>query len=243
LAGLHAVDLRDAPALAGLLHAADGVMTTVGIGRPRKLSDYYQVDYLGNLNLLRAAQSAGVQRFIYTSVARVDSDPAVPLLAAKHAFEQELTRTRLDWLIIRPSGYFTDIRRTFLGQAKRGRIQLVGTKVEYRFSPIHPADVADFVARSLTLSGQSVTLGGPEQFTYAMVSRLCFELLGKPANISIIPLPMFNLLLGALRLLNPPLYGVMSFLRWASTTDLTAPPAGARRLRPYLEETLRLETA
>jgi uncharacterized protein YbjT (DUF2867 family) len=238
LAGLHAVDLRQAASFQHLLAGAELVITTVGIGRPRKLSDYHAVDFQANLNLLRAAQAAGVRRFIYTSVARVDSDLSVPLLKAKYAFEQELKSSGLSWLVIRPSGYFTDIQRTFMTQARQGRITLVGTREAYRFSPIHPADVADFVARNLELAGQSVLLGGPEQFTYAEISQMCFDVLGKPANIQAIPLPIFNILLALLRLLNPPLYGVMSFLRWASTTDLTAPPVGKRAIRDYLRENL-----
>lgn len=241
LAGLHAVDLRDAQTLAGRMDGADLVISTVGIGRPQKLSDYQQVDYQGNLNLLRAAQAARVGRFIYTSVARVDSDRSVPLLSAKYAFEQALKQSGLQWLVIRPSGYFTDIWRTFMGQARKGRITLIRTREPYRFSPIHPADVADFVARNLTLSGQNVLLGGPQDFTYAEISALCFDLLGQPARIQRIPLPVFNGMLLLLRAINPPLYGVMSFLRWASTTDLTAPHVGTQTVRDYLLKELQAQ--
>jgi uncharacterized protein YbjT (DUF2867 family) len=238
LAGLHEIDLRAPHTFALLLQGVDLVITTVGIGRPRKLSDYMEVDYQANLNLLRAAQAAGVGKFIYTSVARVDTGRRVPLLAAKLAFEQELKASGLHWLIIRPSGYFTDIQRTFMNQAQQGRITLVGTARPYRFSPIHPADVADFVAGNLELKGRSVALGGPEQFTYAELSNLCFELLDRPAVIQTIPLLLFNILLSILRIANPPLYGVMAFLRWASTTDLTAPIVGQRKVRDYLVQNL-----
>jgi uncharacterized protein YbjT (DUF2867 family) len=218
--------------------AVDLVITTVGIGRPKKLSDYQEVDYQANLNLLNAAGSAGVRRFIYTSVVQVDSDLSVPLLKAKYAFEVALRESSLQWLIIRPSGYFTDIWRTFMGQAQKGRINLIRTDRPFRFTPIHPDDVASFVARNLNLAGQSIMLGGPQDFTYAEISQLCFELLSKPAQIQATPLPVFNILLACLRLINPPVYGVMSFLRWASTTDLTAPHVGSRPIREYLMEKL-----
>jgi uncharacterized protein YbjT (DUF2867 family) len=234
LAGLRAIDLRCADSLTEIVSKADVVITTVGIGRPRKLSDYQQVDYQANLNLLRASQAEGIARFVYTSVVQVDSDPSVPLLMAKSAFERELQASGLRWLIIRPSGYFTDIWRTFMSQARRNRITVIRTDEPFRFSPIHPADVARFVSQNLTLDGQSIALGGPEDFTYAEISCLCFELLGKPARIQAISLPVFNVLLKALRLINPPLFGVMSFLRWASTTDLTAPHVGTQPVRAYL---------
>lgn len=123
-------------------------------------------------------------------------------------------------------------------QAQKGRITLIHTDRPFRFTPIHPDDVASFIARNLNLDGQSIMLGGPQDFTYAEISTLCFELLGKPAQIQATPLPVFNILLACLRLINPPVYGVMSFLRWASTTDLTAPHVGTHPIREYLLEKL-----
>ena len=142
LTGLHSLDLGCADSLQEIMNGVDVVITTVGIGRPKKLSDYQQVDYQANLNLLNAAQAEGVKRFIYTSVVQVDSDLSVPLLRAKYAFEKALKKSGLKWLIIRPSGYFTDIWRTFMLQAQKGRIMLIRTDRPFRFSPIHPDDVA-----------------------------------------------------------------------------------------------------
>ncbi len=64
LAGLYTLDLCQLESIDPCLEAADVVITTVGIGRPRRLSDFQEVDYQCNLNLLRAAQQAGVKRFI-----------------------------------------------------------------------------------------------------------------------------------------------------------------------------------
>jgi uncharacterized protein YbjT (DUF2867 family) len=239
LADLRQVDLRQPDQIGDCLAEADVVITTVGIGRPKKLSDFQQVDYQSNLNLLQAAQQNGVPRFIYTSVAGVDTDLHVPLLKAKHDFEQALTHSGLHYLIIRPSSYFTDIWRTFMTSAQKGKISLVGTRTAYAFTPIHPGDVARFIANNLAGEDRAVSLGGPERFTYSEISNLCFELLGKPVQVQTIPLPLFDVLLFVLRLLNPALWSVMRFLRWASTTDLTAPAAGTRTLRDYLLEQLQ----
>jgi uncharacterized protein YbjT (DUF2867 family) len=239
LAGLHGVDLRQPEQLRGLLDGIEIVITTVGISRPRYWNEYQEVDYQANLNLLNAACAAGVPRFIYTSVARVDSGPSVPLLKAKHAFEEQLKASGISWLILRPSGYFTDIWRTFMSAAQRGRIMLIGAPRQYAFSPIHPQDVARFVCQNLTLSARTLDLGGPEDFTYSEISNLCFELLGKPPSLLLIPLPIFNAILFVLRLVNPGLYASMLFLCWASTTDLTGPHIGTQRIRDYL--TARLQ--
>ncbi len=233
------MDLTHPQNLETILHDVDAVITTVGIGKPNKLSDYWDVDYNANLNLLNAAIQAGVKKFVYTSVVKVNSDLSVPLLKAKLQFELILTHSPIDWLVIRPSGYFSDIWRTFMQSAIKGKMTLVKTKTEYRFSPVDPADVAEWLVNNLDLSHQHVRLGGPQDFTYQEITELCFELLNKPVKISWVPLPIFDGLLFVLRRINPPLYGVMSFLRWASTTDLTAPAIGNRNVRDYLSNLLK----
>ena len=80
LAVMQQIDLRQSAGLQDLLAGAEVVITTVGISRPKKLSDFHDVDYLSNLNLLQAAQKAGVGLFVYISVAGVDTDLSVPLL-------------------------------------------------------------------------------------------------------------------------------------------------------------------
>jgi uncharacterized protein YbjT (DUF2867 family) len=239
LAGLYAIDLRQPESIGPLLDGVEVVVTTVGIGRPKKLTDFRDVDYQCNLNLLRAAQSKGVRKFIYTSVAGVDTDLSVPLLKAKHDFEKELVGSGISYLILRPSSYFTDVWRTFMSSAIKGQITLVKTAQPYRFSPIHPGDVAKFVTNNLELEHCAVSLGGPEQFTYPEIANLCFELLGKPVQVKLTPLPVFDALLFVLKAVNPALWSVFRFLRWASTTDLTAPQVGNHTVRDFLTEQLQ----
>ncbi len=243
LAGIQAVDLRRPEQLAGVLEGIETVITTVGIGRPQRLEDYQEVDYQGNLNLLEAARAAGVRRFVYTSVAKVDTDLSVPLLRAKYSFEEQLKASGMSWLILRPSGYFSDIWRTFLLPARKGPLMLIGVSPERRFSPIHPRDVARFVAQNLDLQARTVELGGPQEFSYSEVARLCFELLGKPAALRVVPLPLFRLLLALLRVTTPTRWATLAFLGWASTTDLTCPPVGTSQLRAYLSACLEQERA
>jgi len=238
LAGLHAIDLRQPEAIGEILAKADLVVTTVGIGRPNKLSDFHDVDYQSNLNLLNAARKAGIRNFIYISVAGVDTDLSVPLLRAKHDFEAELTGSRLHYLIIRPSSYFTDVWRTFMSSAQKGSVTLIKKEEDFRFSPVHPRDVAEFIAANLTPGDRIVNVGGPEQFTYPEISNLCFELINKPPKLKMMSVSSFKALLVFMKLFKPALWSVFRFLLWASTTDLTCPPIGSRTIRDYLREQL-----
>ncbi len=238
LVGLRAVDLRQKDGWNSLLQAADLVITTVGIGRPKKLTDFREVDYQGNFNLLNASKKAGIQNFIYISVAGVDTDLSVPLLKAKHDFEAELTASGLHYLIIRPSSYFTDIWRTFMTSARKGSITLIKTEEDYRFSPVHPRDVAEYIAANLTPGDRIVNVGGPEQFTYPEISTLCFDMLNRPPKLKLMSISSFKTLLFFMKPVNPALWSVFRFLLWASTTDLTCPAIGARTVRDFLREQL-----
>lgn len=238
LAGLHTVDLRNPEGLDSLLKNADLVITTVGIGRPQKLTDFRDVDYQSNLNLLNAAKKAGVRNFIYISVAGVDTDLSVPLLKAKHDFEGELTASGLHYLVIRPSSYFTDVWRTFMSSAQKGSVTLIKTEEDFRFSPVHPRDVAEFIAANLEPGDRIVNVGGPEQFTYPEISNLCFKLLNKQPKLKMMSVSSFKTLLFFMKPLNPALWSVFRFLLWASTTDLTCPSIGSRTVCDYLREML-----
>jgi uncharacterized protein YbjT (DUF2867 family) len=241
LARLQQVDLQQAESLVGLCDGMDAVITTVGIGRPQKLDDYERIDYGGNLNLLHAAQKVGVKKFVYTSIHQVDSDRSIPMLNAKYKMEQEVKQSGLEWIIIRPCGYFTDIWRTFMQSAKAGKMTLVGKNNPAKFNPIHTADLAEWIVNNLNASGLIQSIGGPEDFTYREITQMCFDLLGKPAQINEMSVDAFDTFLAIMRIVKPGTWAVMRFLRWASTTDLSTPKIGQRRLKEYLQTRLAEE--
>lgn len=238
LAGLYSTDLRQPNIPAEIMQNASLVVTTVGIGRPNKLTDFYDVDYQSNLNLLNSAKKSGIENFVYISVAGVDTDLSVPLLKAKHDFEGELINSGLRYLIIRPSSYFTDVWRTFMSSAQKGSVTLIKTEEDFRFSPVHPRDVADFIAANLEPGDRIVNVGGPQQFTYSEIANLCFEMIHTQPKLTMMSIASFKTLLFFMKPLKPALWSVFRFLLWASTTDLTCPTIGSRTIRDYLREKL-----
>ena len=93
-------DLRDPASLVPALAGIDTVVTTANaIGRilagPTDLT-IADVDGQGTQNLIRAAEQAGVGRFVFVSVAGTGEDSAhlAPLMAAKWAAERPCGRPR-----------------------------------------------------------------------------------------------------------------------------------------------------
>jgi len=82
------------------------------------------VDDRGVGNLVTAAETAGVARFVYLSYLGVDAGLGFPLERAKAANEDRLRRARLHEVIVRPDA-FQDVHL-----APLGRFDAVGGKVE-----------------------------------------------------------------------------------------------------------------
>lgn len=101
-------DLRDPASLGPALARIDTVVTTVNaIGRilagatDLTIAD---VDGKGTQNLIRAAEQAGVDRFVFVSAAGVGEELARfgPFMAAKWAAEKALRATSMRVVIVRP---------------------------------------------------------------------------------------------------------------------------------------------
>ncbi|HEX3046419.1 MAG TPA: SDR family oxidoreductase [Bacillota bacterium] len=234
----HQVDVTCPESLRGVCQGIDLVISTIGLTTVKSNLTNLAVDYQGNLNLLQEAQQSGVRNFIYISVYGVDTDATVPMLDAKYRFEQALRKSGLNWLIIRPTGYFTDFSMLFLPMAQKGTIYLMG-KRQVKINPVHPLDLAEWIADNLTLTGKIVEIGGPEDFTYLEIARLCFELLEKQPRISVMPVWIMSGLIYLLRPFAKLRSDILRFSRWTMTTPFQAPHIGKRTLKEFLRESLQ----
>ena len=166
-------DLTDPPGLERALAGARTVVTTANaLGRSmagaRDVS-IERVDRDGNAALVRAAEAAGVERFVFVSAqgmtdAMVD---LVPFFAAKRATERLLQASSMRSVIVRPAAF----QETWLGPAS-------GIRPEKRLAVIHGRgrtpvpyvaedDVAEACVRLATMDDPpgELDLGGPEALT------------------------------------------------------------------------------
>ena len=109
----------------GHFAGVDTVISTVGITRQRDGLTYMAVDYRANMNLLEEAKKAGVKKFIYVSVINGQLHRNLKLVEAKEAFVDKLKASGLEYTIIRPNGFFSDMR-DFLKMAKKGSVYIFG---------------------------------------------------------------------------------------------------------------------
>jgi uncharacterized protein YbjT (DUF2867 family) len=225
-------EVTDPDSLSGLCDGIDIVFSSVGITRQKDGLTYNDVDYQGNRNLLTIAEGSAVSKFVYVHVLNAEKLQHVAMIQAKQAFVDELKQSALDYTVICPTGFFSDMEE-FLSMARSGRVYLFGDGSN-RINPIHGADLAEVCADALESREQQLDVGGPEVFTYREIAELAFEVFEKPSKITCLPKKLIAAAVGALRWLAPvKTYGPIQFLATVMTMDVVDETYGQRRLADH----------
>ena len=223
--------------LRGVCKGVHKVISSVGITRQKDGLTYEQVDFQANKNLLDEALREGVRKFIYVSVFKGEAMRHIAIGAAKEHFVDTLKASGLDYCIIRPSGFYSDMTIFFkMAKAKKDEILLFG-KGQYAMNPIHGEDLAEVCVAQLERYEREVNVGGAEIFTQTEMARLAFEVLHKPANISYLPDWVRRLILKMGKYLLPKsIYGAIEFFLTTMAMDVVAPmQVGKHRLKAFFE--------
>lgn len=223
--------------LAGVMDGVGAVLTTVGITRQRDGLSYDAVDYGANRHLLDAALAAGVPRFGYVSVLGGRAMHDVALCAAKERFVDDLRAAPIESVVLRPSGFFTDLEAV-LDMARRGRVWGFGDG-QHRLNPIHPDDLAEVCLAALDAGEAEVEVGGPDVLTHDAIARLAFDALGRPPRIAHVPDAVRRAALAGVRSLPFAWAGPAEFFLASMGRDLVAPTSGARSLAAFFRERAR----
>lgn len=213
----------------------DTVISTVGITRQKDGLSYMDVDYQANLNLLEFAMRHRARKFIYVSVLNGEQMRHLKITAAKERFVDALKDSGLEYCIIRPNGFFSDMK-DFLGMAKSGRVYLFGDG-EFKLNPIHGQDLARVVLDSVDSLQQEIEVGGPDIFTQNEIGELALEALGKDVKIVHLPDWIRKTILGLMRTFtSSKTYGPYEFFLSMMAQDTIAPRYGVHRLATFFRE-------
>lgn len=229
-------DLGDPKQLEGIFKEVDTLISTVGITRQKDGLTYMDVDYQINKNLLEEAQNSGVRKMIYVSAYKGDQLRQLKIAAAKEKFVDELKVSGMEYTIMRPTGFFSDMA-DFLQMAKGGKIYLFG-KGQKKLNPIHGADLAKVCVDAIESSKQVINVGGPDTLTHQQIGELALKAYGKPPKTILIPDFVRKLTIWLVRTFtSSKTYGPIEFFLTAMNLDMDAPPQGFRRLEDfYMEE-------
>jgi uncharacterized protein YbjT (DUF2867 family) len=218
--------------LMGQLEGAHTVISTVGITRQKDGLTYMDVDYAANVNLLRESLKAGVKKFVYVSVLNGQFHRDLKILEAKEKFVEVLKTSGIEYIIVRPNGFFSDMG-DFLEMAKGGRVYLFGHG-NRKVNPIHGSDLANVILDELHQSNSEIEVGGPDILTQNEIAELALTLFAKQRRITHFPNWLRNTVIGLLRTFtSEKFYGPYEFFLTMMAQDQVAPRYGVRRLRTH----------
>jgi uncharacterized protein YbjT (DUF2867 family) len=211
------------------------VISTVGITKQKDGLNYLDVDYQANMNLLDEAKKSGVKKFIYVSVLNGDKLRHLKICEAKEKFVDELKNSGLDYCIIRPNGFFSDMSE-FLRMADKGKIYLFGDGNQ-RLNPIHGEDLAKVCVSAIEKSEKEIDIGGPETLTQNKIAELAFIAADKNPKIVHIPDFLRRMILKVGRLfMSSQSFGPVEFFMNSMAMDMVAPRYGKHHLIDFFKE-------
>ncbi len=212
----------------------DVVISTVGITKRKDKLTYMEVDYQANINLLNEAKKQGVQKFIYISVLNGDKLKHIAICKAKEKFAEALKHSGLQYCIIRPNGFFSDMTE-FFKMASKGKVYLFG-KGELKSNPIHGADLAAVCVQQIHANDTEIDVGGPEIFTQTQIANIAFKTIKKTPKIIYIPHWIRKLALPIGKVfMSKYTYGAFEFFMHVMAMDMVAPKYGKHTLKAHFE--------
>ena len=176
-----------------------------------------------------------MRKFIYVSSLNGEKFTHLKIGEAKEKFVGKLKNSGLDYCIVRPNGFFSDMSE-FLKMAKKGKAELFGDG-NFRMNPIHGADLAEVCVKAINTHEKSIEVGGPETFTHNEMVELAFNTVHRPVKISYMPEWIRKTILWSARTFSSSKkYGPMEFFFTVLSMDMLAPAYGEQRLSDFFNE-------
>ena len=221
-------DVTRPETLRGAADGVNAVFSSVSLMGQTGHLTWHDVDYLGNRNILDEAQRAGARKFVYVSVFNAEHMLDIPIVKAHEDFAADLATTGLDYAVIRPTGYFSDLG-VYFNMARSGRAYLIGGGQE-RINPIHGADLARVCVDALDDGAHEIDIGGPEVLTQRDIAETAFAVLGEPARITLVPAWLARVGVSAIRPFRRDQADLWRFFVASAELDNVAPTTGEYRL-------------
>jgi uncharacterized protein YbjT (DUF2867 family) len=227
-------DVRDPAAVARAMRGASAViaaMTAFGRGAGNAKT----VDWQGNVNLIRAAEAAGVEHFILFSLHGASSHHPIEVFRMKYRAEQELLSSQLAWTLIRPTAYFeTWLMVMCEPLLKTGKTVIFG-RGDNPINFVSAGDAADFAELAVTdvaLRGETIEVGGPENISFNGLLEAFQSWTGASGDVRHLPRTVMRVASQVLRPINPMRAWQTRAAYIMDTEDMTFDPSETVRRFP-----------
>jgi uncharacterized protein YbjT (DUF2867 family) len=195
-------DLADPPSFRNALRGVDTVVHLAASIRDQPRGSIEELNALATLRLVRAAERAGVRRFVFFSAMGATHHSRTRFFRAKALAEEAVEASSLESTIFRPSIIYTpgDPWLTLLDRLSRLPAVPVSGSGRAAYEPIWAEDVAEAVMGALSNgSGSAYELAGPEMLSYDDIVRIVLRAEHRRRRLLHVPLPLVRASLKLLR--------------------------------------------
>ena len=207
-------ELSDPYRLRQALRGVDTVVHLAATIRDQPPHRIEELNGLATVRLLRAAEHAGVRRFVFFSALNASRVQRTRFFRAKALAEEAVASSPLQTTVFAPSIVYdhSDPWITLLRRFSFLPVLPVAGSGQARYQPIWAHDVARTVATELERDGDRdrYELAGPEVLSYDEMSDLVSRVAGRPRRLVHVPLPLVRSGLIALR----KVFGESVFATW-----------------------------
>lgn len=221
-------DVTRPETLAAVMQNATAVIHTVAVAIEKGDRSYEAINHQGTVNVVEAAQKAGIRRFINLSQLGADAQLPYRFLASKGKAQDVVAASGLDWTAFRPSviwGPEDEFANTFarLIPLTPFIFPIVGDQ-NSKFQPVWVDDVAACVVKSLedpATIGNQYELGGPEILTLEEIERRTLLAMGSKRAMIHFPLWLLKPIVTLLEKLLPAPPVTRSLLELLAVSNVT----------------------
>jgi uncharacterized protein YbjT (DUF2867 family) len=226
-------DLSDA---SSFRHALRGIKTVVHLAaairdQQRQGATIEEVNGLGTLRLVRAAERAGVERFIFFSAIGASLHSQSRFFRAKAQAESAVEEADMETTVFTPSIIYSpgDPWITLLGRLALLPVVPISGSGHARYEPIWSEDVAAVVANLLERDGSAerhrrFELAGPERLSYDEIVRTYLRVKQRRRRLLHVPLSVVRWGLKAVE----EVQGSLAFATWDEAELMEIPMVSER---------------
>jgi NADH dehydrogenase len=221
----------------GLRHSLRGAGTVIHLAaaiRDQGGRSLEEVNALGTYRLVRAAERAGVERFLFFSALNASSFQRTRFFRSKALAEAEVLASKMKATVVAPSIIYDvdDPWITLQRRLARFPLMPISGRGSAAFQPIWARDVARCVVAALEAKPGRFELAGPHTITYEGMAQMIAASAGRERPLLHVPLRVVKATLDAMRRIA----GDAVFATWEEAELLEVPmtspsgPTGARAL-------------
>jgi uncharacterized protein YbjT (DUF2867 family) len=225
-------DMMDPPSLARAMDGADAVITTAAGYTRHSKGDTSKIDTTGNRNLADAAATAGIRRFVLTSILTCDQTPQVPHFWHKKLAEDRLEQQGVPFVALRPGAFLDMVTRMGGDPFAKGRLMWFGSPtVPLTF--ILTQDLAGYLADAVDapgVDGNRIDIGWDRPVSMREVAQISGRLLGRDIRVRALPAGVINTASAVAGRFSPMVRDMGAMMGWFQTGRYVADPSRQREV-------------